>query len=276
MRRLGLIALLGVGTSVFGCGSSDGSFGDGSTGGAGGTGGNVSQTELEIVISATDEAFPHRDQLASQSARSIRSGVRTLELEDAGGQRFTLFDSQTPVEVSYDAGASVVLTSLSPNQVPAGHYVRVRLVQDWSRFEIAAVLHADNQAVAGTLRILQVTSDGVSLDGESYDSGDFVHLFVGAGNPEFTGVSPIPDESHTAEASAYLEDGAWAVYFPVDLTLSEGQVGRLEFRANLDHAFRWSDDDRAGYESNVYDFAPPLFYETVSQFGANRFEVIVR
>ncbi|MCA9641553.1 MAG: hypothetical protein KC492_12695 [Myxococcales bacterium] len=278
MHRVWFAGVLGLGLAAAACGSSDGTdFGSGATGGTGGGGGSVSQTELDIVISATDAAFPHQDQLASQTATQIRAGVRMLQLEDDQGQRFTLFDSQTPVQVSYDSGASSVLSSLKPDQVPAGHYVRARLVQDWSRFDINAVLHQDNQSLQGTLNILQVTSDGVSLDGETYDSGDFLHQFSGAGgNQEFSGVLPIPDESHTAEASAFIEDGSWVVYFPVDLTLTEGQVGRLEFRANLDHAFRWSDADGNGYVNDVYDFAPPLFYETVSQFGANRFEVIVK
>ncbi|MEZ4375550.1 MAG: hypothetical protein R3B07_32365 [Polyangiaceae bacterium] len=281
MNRFWLASVLGFGLAAAACGSSDGTdFGSGASGGAGGTGGSggsVSQTELEIVISATDEAFPHQDQLASQTATQIRAGVRTLQLEDDQGGRLTLFDSQTPVQVSYDAGASSILSSLKPDQVSAGHFVRARLVQDWSRFDIQAVLHQDNQALSGTLNILQVTSDGVTLDGESYDSGDFVHQFSGAGgNQQFTGLLPIPDESHTAEASAFIEDGSWVVYFPVDLTLSAGQVGRLEFRANLDHAFRWADADGNGYANDVYDFAPPIFYETVSQFGANRFEVIVK
>ncbi|MCB9586702.1 MAG: hypothetical protein H6718_14980 [Polyangiaceae bacterium] len=278
MHRVWFAGVLGLGLAAAACGSSDGTdFGSGATGGTGGGGGSVSQTELDIVISATDAAFPHQDQLASQTATQIRAGVRMLQLEDDQGQRFTLFDSQTPVQVSYDSGASSVLSSLKPDQVAAGHYVRARLVQDWSRFDINAVLHQDNQSLQGTLNILQVTSDGVSLDGETYDSGDFLHQFSGAGgNQEFSGVLPIPDESHTAEASAFIEDGSWVVYFPVDLTLTEGQVGRLEFRANLDHAFRWSDADGNGYVNDVYDFAPPLFYETVSQFGANRFEVIVK
>ncbi len=279
MNRLWLVGLLGLGLGAAGCGSSDGStFGDGSggAGGSGGSGGSVSQTELEIVVSATDEAFPHQDQLASQTPKRIRAGVRALELEDDQGDRFTLFDSQTAVQISYDAGASTVLGQLTPEQVRPGHYVKARLVQDWSSFDIDAVLHQDNQALQGVLSILQITSDGVSLNGESYDSGDFVHQYSGAGGEEeFTGALPIPDESHTAEATAVVEDGSWVVYFPVDLTIREGQVGRLDFRANLDHAFRWTDQDQAGYTPNAYDFAPPL-YEVVAQFGANRFEVIVQ
>ncbi|MEZ4234284.1 MAG: hypothetical protein R3B89_34230 [Polyangiaceae bacterium] len=275
MKRWVQAGLLGAGLCGVACGSSSGAdLGDGASGGSGGS---VSQTELEIVISATDANFPHQDQLASQTPSHIRAGVRSLQLEDDRGELFTLFESQTAVQVSYDDGASMILTALAPETVRPGHFVKARLVQDWSRFDIQAVLHDGNQALQGTLNILQITSDGVSLDGESFDSGDFVDQWSGGGGQqEFSGVLPIPDESHTAGASAFLEEGTWAVYFPVDLTLSEGQVGRLEFRANLDHAFRWTDEDRAGYAAQTYDFAPPLSYETVSQFGANRFDVVVR
>lgn len=273
MHRFWLVGMLGVGLCSVGCGTSDGgAFGDGSSGGSGGA---VSQTELEIVVSASDAPFPHQDQLASQTPKRIRAGVRMLQLEDDQGERFTLFDAQSAATVSYDAGAFTALGRLSPQAIRPGHYVRARLVQDWSSFEIDAALHQDNQAQRGVLSILQITSDGISLDGERYDAGDFVHQFSGPGGQrEFSGVLPVPEESHTAGASAFVEDGVWAVYFPMDLTLTAGQVGRIDFRANLDHAFRWTDQDKPGYAQQQYDFAPPL-YEVVEQFGANRFDVIV-
>jgi len=212
--------------------------------------------------------------LASQTAKQVQAGVRSLELVDEIGKRWTLFSSTTGASVvSYDDGAAAPLATLSGAAIRAGHYVQGRLVQDWSRFEVGATRHGGLSPVVGTLAVLQITSDGVSVEGKSYSAGDYEHTFTGAGsNESFSGTAPIPDKSKTAEAEAIVENGDWVVLFPLDLTVDVTTAGTLTITANMDRAFRWTDTPALGYQANVYDIAPPL-YEIVEQFGANRFDV---
>ena len=271
--------LFPIGVLCMACGSSGessnlgtgGSAGAAGSSGAAGSGGG-SATTLSVVIQGSTATYPHQDKLASQTARNVTAGVSSLELIDDQGGRFVLY-SGAAVSVSYDDGASTKLGTLNPSDVRPGHYVQARLVQDWSRFDVDATLHDGVTPTAGKLSILQITSEGVSLDGKSYAAGDYEHTFASGGsNREFTGVTPIPSVSKTAEAEAKVENGAWAVYFPLDLTVTPTTAGTLTIVANLDRAFRWTDLPTLGYQPDVYDIAPPL-YEIVEQFGANRFEV---
>jgi hypothetical protein len=226
-----------------------------------------------VVVGASTVSYPHADSLTGQTAGKVTAGVRSLELVDDTGGRFSLFTAPTAASVSWDDGASTLLGSVPPGEIRPGKYVKARLVQDWSRFEVPATRHTGTTAAPGTLRVLQITSDGVSLDGTSYQAGDYEHEHETASATErFEGVAPIPDHSTTAEAEAFVEDGTWAVYFPVSLELSLQSAGTVRIIANMDGAFRWSDLPSAGYADGVYDIAPPL-YEVVEQFGANRFDV---
>lgn len=263
MKSLLPIALC-LGLSSSGCGGSDESS----------AGGSSTASDLRVVIGGSEQAFPHADSLSGQTAKNVSAGVRSLTLIDDAGGAWVLFDA-TPgaVSVSYADGAKSELALVAPSAVRAGHYTKARLVQDWSRFDVAATLHEGGNATPGTLHGLTVTSDGALVDGKELPSGHYAHTFTAGGaSHDYTGTLPVPDHSTTAEAEAFVEDGHWAVYFPVDLSVAAGQTGTLAIRVNLDHAFRWSDLSGAGYAEGTYDIAPPL-YEPVEQFGGNRFDV---
>ncbi|MCA9592899.1 MAG: hypothetical protein KC776_06295 [Myxococcales bacterium] len=259
-------ATLGVmlGVLLGGCGSSGES-----TGGA-------PATDLTVVLSASTQSYQHSDDLSGQTARSVRAGVRSLTLiDESSGASWQLFDhGPGGQEVSWDDGAATAIATIPPSDVVAGHYTRARMVQDWSRYTIDATLHDGTDAVAGSLSGLQVTSDGAVVDGSARPQGYYEQTFTAPGvDKTFSGDdAPLPSESKTAEAEAVIENGQWAVYFPVDVTVADGKTGVLTVRANMNDAYRWDDLPGPGFEDAVYDFAPPL-YEPVAQFGGNRFDV---
>ena len=259
MSKLGFVACLV--SMVSGCGGSDGEA-------------TSPATELRVSMVGAYDAYPHQDGLTGQTAREVSAGVRSLELiDDAGGVWTVLEASPANVSVSYTDSQPTTLAIIGPSLVRPGHYVKARLVQDWSRFEVDATLHQASTATPGRLRVLMATSDGAQVDGQTLKQGHYRHVFVGAGaDRSWEGASPVPQHSTTAEAEAFDESGSWAVYFPIDLQVPAGATGTLSLRVNLDQAFRWSDLGSPGHSTGAYDIAPPL-YEPVEQFGGNRFDL---
>ncbi len=247
--------------------------GCGSTGSdTGGTG----PAGLSVVVQATTASFTHQDDLAGQTARHVTAGIRSLTLiDEAGGGEFAVLDRDgaSPVVVSYEDGASTVLTVVDPGAIVPGHYTRARMVQDWSKFEVDATLHEDVGATPGTLRALHVTSNGTSVDGQARDSGYYEHEFLASGRDEnYTGDDAVvPEQSQTAGAEAIVENGVWAVYYPVNVDVSASDA-TLSIRVNMYQAFRWVDFPGAENQDGVFDMMPPL-YEEVVQFGGNAFDV---
>ena len=230
------------------------------------------EPQVAVVLRATTASFPHDDELASQTARVVQAGVRSLELIDTSGNSWVVFDAAPGnVQVGYDDGSTTELTRLGAGNVRPGRYVRGRMVQDWSRFEVHARLHEVGGWTDGVLRILQVTSEGARVDGATLPFGHFEHTFEGADRIDsFEGVWEVPVYTTTAEAEARVEDGLWAVYFPLDLEVPADQAGTIEITVNMDRAFRWADASTGVNTPGIYDIAPPL-YEAVQQFGGNRF-----
>lgn len=229
---------------------------------------------LDVALVTSTAAQSFNDGNAGQTAKNVTAGVRSLTLEpDGGGQGWTLFDSASaPVKVGYNDGDRTELVLIAPADVKPGHYTRVRMVQDWSRFDVDATLHDANGATPGVLHATLVTSDGSTLDGQAHDAGYYSQDFAGGSGGHWDGTDAvIPDHSATAGAEAIVENGEWAVYFPVDVTVTNGNA-TLRIVANMDHAFRWTDVSGNGNQDGVYDIAPPI-YEPVAQFGANRFDV---
>ncbi len=261
MLRLGLGWMAAL--AIVGCGSSDGSDG-------------ASATELTVMFGASGDGHAHSDALSGQTPRSVRAGVRSLTLiDESSGEGWVLFDhGPGGQEVAWDAGANTVIAVIPPAAVKAGHYTRARMVQDWSRFTIDATLHEGADAMAGTLTGLQVTSEGAVVEGSARPQGYYEQTFSGPGvEREFSGDdAPLADQSQTAGAEAIIENGQWAVYFPLDLSVEAEATGVLNVRANMSEAFRWEDLPMSGFEAGAYDMTPPL-YEPVLQFGANRFDV---
>jgi hypothetical protein len=259
-----ILSVLGLTLMLTGCGSS------------GESSNSSAPTGLRVVVQGSTATFAHSDGLSGQTARSVTAGVRRLELlDESAGTSFVLLDGTgtADVTVSYDEGASTTLATVTPSAIVPGHYTKARMIQDWSRFEIDATLHEASGATAGALRALQVTSDGTVVEGETRAAGHYEHQFVAAGHDDhFAGDDALlPEHSTTAGAEAVVENGLWAVYFPVDVTITQADAD-LVIVVNMDGAFRWTDVPGGGNQESVYDFAPPL-YEPVEQFGGNRFDV---
>ncbi len=245
----------------------------GAGGGAGGAGGEA-LAEVRVVLVATTSTYPHDDHLSGQTAQEVTAGVRRLELmDDEGGSWLLMDESPGNTAVRYDDAARTELARFSADQVRPGRYVKGRLIQDWSRFQIDATLHEAAESTPGTLHVFQVTSDGASYDGKTYDAGTYEHEFVASGEATtYQGTLEMAATASTAEAEAFVEGGDWVVYFPIDLHVEKPSGGVIEVEVNMHDAFRWSDVPSLVNEAGVYDIAPPL-YEPVRQFGGNRFTV---
>ncbi len=259
MRAIAIALVLGA----VGC---SGSATTGSSGPAG----------LDVVLEASTAQFAFSDGKAGQTAHNVTAGLRSLTLlPDGGGAGFTLFDrGADEIVTGYDDGSTTPLGLVAPADIVPGHYTRIRMVQDWTRFDIDATLHDADGATAGSLHVVTVTSDGSTVDGQAQDAGYYDHTFSASGGKtgHWTGSDAVvPAHSQTAGAEAIVENGEWAVYFPADITVTSGNA-TLRIVANMDHAFRWTDTPGGDNQDGVYDIAPPL-YETVEQFGANRFDV---
>lgn len=227
-----------------------------------------------MILVATTSPFPHDDEFSGQTAQKVSAGVRRLELIDEDGGSWLLMDGDAGGKtVGYDDGSKTELARVPVQDVRPGRYVKGRLIQDWSRFEVAATLHELTESTAGTLRVFQATSDGALVDGETYDAGHYEHEFVSSkGQSAYEGAVVMPASASTAEAEAFVEDGDWVVYFPISLTVAEQTAGTIEVEVNMHDAFRWTDLPSLVNQAGVYDIAPPL-YEPVQQFGGNRFVV---
>lgn len=261
MRMAGTLRVLSFGAAcaaLSACGSDEG----------GGSG----PARIDVVLVATTDAFPHADTSSGQTAEEVSAGVRSLTLLSDSGEAWPLVHrGTTSVVVRYDDGARSMLGSVLARDVVFAHYTRARMVQEWSRFDVQATLH-DAGATAGTLSALHVTSDGTTIDGELRNAGHYVHDFTGGTKTgQWSGDdATVPEHSTTAGAEALMEDGEWAVYFPVDLEIASGD-GTLTIVVNMHQAFRWQDVPGGDNQPGVWDIAPPL-YEPVLQFGGNRFE----
>lgn len=249
-------------------------IGCGSTGSDSGTG--QVQPGLTVVVRGSTETFAHADGLPGQTARAVTAAVRSLTLiDEASGASFSVWNAApaNPGVVSYDNGSSTVLTVVEPTSVVPGHYTRARIVQDWSEFDVDVTLHEDVGATNGALHVFQVTSNAGTRNGQAHDAGYYEHDFIAPSrNEHWSGDDAlVPEHSNTAGAEAIIENGEWAVYFPVDVTVG-AENAELQIRVNMDHAFRWVDFPGTENQEGVYDIQPPL-YEEVTQFGGNRFDV---
>lgn len=236
---------------------------------------------LSVRIVATTRAFPHDDGLAGLTALSASGGVRSLQLLRGEDDRsaVTVFDHGADViETGYDDGDETVVARVAIPADLRGRFTRARLVQGYSRYEVEALLHdgltvePEPGVVAGSL----VMSDGTNLDGVMRDAGQFDFRFAGASTTfAYDGAGwPVPPYSTTAGATAVVEDGEWAVYFPIDLEVTDAVAPGSEIAivVNMDRSFRWTDVPAIGYEPDTFDVTR-LSYEPVLRFGGNSFEL---
>lgn len=234
---------------------------------------------LSIHIQGSTAAFVHEDGYAGQTPHSARGGIRSLSLlRDADDKApLELFNhGAQSVEVGFNDGDD---TEVAVSQVPlTGRYTLARMVQTHSRYVVDACAHAAGSAVDGTLEQLRVMSDGTSIDGKMHHAGHHQSTFRGGDVvQETTGEDlTVPQWSSTAGAWAVVENGEWAVYFPVNLDVDErSPPTSMTVVVNLDHAFRWEDSAAEGYRANTWDLTVAT-QETVMRFGGNRFDVTLR
>jgi len=234
---------------------------------------------LTVRIVATTAAFPHDDGLTGQTALHASGGVRSLQLlhDEDDAAPVSIFDHGAAViEAGYDDGDDTIVARV---EIPAdlrGTYTRARLVQGYSRYQVEALLHDGLTTEPGVVDSVLVMSDDTRLDGTVRNAGHFDFRFEGdATTFAYDGVGwPVPPYSTTAGATAIVEDGEWAVYFPIDLQVPDGVApgSELVITVNMDHSFRWTDLLALGYESDVFDVTR-LSYEPVLRFGGNSFEL---
>jgi hypothetical protein len=239
-------------------------------------GGGSGPSRIDVFVAASTTSFAHDDGLSGQTARNVTAGVRSLALISEAGESWVLVDrGSEDVLVSWDAGDKSLLGTVFSDKVVKGRYVRARMVQAWSRFEVDATLHGASGAVPGALTGFFVTSDGTTVGGESFAAGHYEYEFTSEseGGSWIGDDALVPEHSTSAGAEAIVEDGEWAVYFPLDVEVAGGD-GVLTITANMHAAFRWQDVTGGENQAGAWDIAPPL-YEPVLQFGANRFDVVL-
>jgi len=245
---------------------------------AGADGGpDTGSPRLSVRILGTTAPFGHTDGLSGQTAIHASGGVRSLSLLRAMDDPapVTLFDhGSAVVETGYDDGDDTVVATVALPEGLSGTFTVARLVQGYSRYEIDAAAHDGLTVEAGTMDNVLVMGDATMLDGTLRDAGYFEFSFTGptvsfadAGNDW-----PIPLYSTTAGATAVVEDGQWAVYFPIvlDIPADPAPSSELVITVNMDDAFRWTDLLLLGYERGVFDITR-ISFEPVLRFGGNSF-----
>jgi len=234
---------------------------------------------LTVRIVATTEPFDHDDGLAGQTALHARGGVRSLRLlRDADDPSpVTVFDhGPDVVETGYDDGDETVVAEVEIPEDLHGTFTMARLVQGYSRYTVDATLHDGFSIEPGVVDSVLVMSDDTTIDGARREAGEYDFRFEGASTSfEYDGSGwPVPPYSTTAGATAVVEDGEWAVYFPIDLEVAQGLApgDEIVIVVNMDRSFRWTDVLTLGYEPGVFDVTR-LSYEPVLRFGGNSFDL---
>lgn len=240
----------------------------------------ATQGDLTVHIRGSTQAFPHADTYAGQTARAVRGGIRSLSLlrtaDDPTPLR--LFNhGKDAVEVGYNQGDDTVVAQVPSSSLRAGVFTLARMVQTHSRFQVDVAWHQGGTMTPSVLDELVVMSNDTNVDGAVRPAGFYnATLQAGADGQVFTGEDwPVPPLSTTAGAWAVVEDGDWAVYFPVHVELGVAAVAALTVEVNMDHAFRWQDASTTGFQPQMWDLQDGA-WENVVQFGGNRFDVTVQ
>jgi hypothetical protein len=265
-------------------GQPDGAIADAGGSDAGGTDAGLPDAgaaTLTVRLRATTAPFAHADGLSGLTTTHTRAGVRSLELLRSSADKapqVVLDLGSGAVEVGYDDGDDTVIAKVPAASLATGHFIYARMVQTWSHFQVAATMHQAGAASAGTLDELMVMSNHAQVNGVERTAGHLEYTFTGGSGTSSGGAenAPVPVFSTTAGAWAVVENGDWAVYYPVSLDLSPFATDReLVITVNMDHAFRWTDNALGvGYLPGVFDIEPP-YYEPVVRFGGNAFDATI-
>lgn len=280
---LRLPLLLSLAALLAGCGETIdvGGFGGsgGEGGGDGGAGGGAGGESAAIAIRlrASAAPFEHADGFAGQTPIAFESGIRSLVLlrDENDPAPVTVFDlGQDAVATRYEDGADTLVYTARARDLPAATFTIARVVHAWTRYEVAGTMHNGALSAPGTFQNFQVLSDGTLVDGTVRDAGYYEYVFAtnGMSFPTSGTNAPTPEYEGTGGFSVRVEDGEYAFYFPVNLPVDPSVPTDLAvvLDVNVHEAFRWQDQDQAGYEVGVFDTTPTSF-EPVMQLGANSF-----
>ncbi len=244
------------------------------------SGADGGSSAVAIRIVATGATFPHADGLGGQTARATVAGVRSLSLHQSmtDSDPLVLFQATgADVPVGYVPGDDTLVSTVDASALESGTYTFARLVHSYARYEVDATLHRGVAVHEGVVTSFQVIADDTVVDGETYDAGHFEFAFEASdATAEWTGEdAPFPDLSATPGALGVVEDGEWAVYFPIELTIDEvpTEDATLTIEVNMHEAFRWTDLLLLGYEADVFDVTD-ISAEPVVRFGGNSFELL--
>lgn len=284
MGRVGRVSLVGAVGLIASC-TLDAPLGtvpgtaslDGGLDGQGTTGPTVA---IHVRASATPPA--PNDGLSGETPRNHGLAIRSLTLlrdaNDTAGA--TIFDlGGAPVDCSLDDGADTVVTRVPVASLAAGHYARARIGVSYARWTVDATYHDASLPgpVAGAVEEVVALAGGVTIDGSARNQGWYkvAFLFGSQRLGERTGEgAALPDATESSPFSLEKTADSFAYAFDIDVTV-DPSVGRdvsLIFDVNTFEDFRWQDESKAGYASQVFDLEATS-YEPVKSFAATAFHV---
>jgi hypothetical protein len=224
--------------------------------------------------------FANADGFSSQTPASQVVAVKSLILLRTAGDPnpVEVFDlGSAPVETDFITGAATRVASVPRASLPAGTFTVAKVGIAYVRYAISGRLHAAGMSTDGTYENVEALSDGAVIGGQARSKGYFQSSFSVAGATYATtdgATAPLPVAT-TAGGISMDTSGAVSFYvFPVTLTIDPTAAAdvTVTFEANVDHSFRWQDEDLPDYAAGVFDTTPTT-YESVTAFGANAFTV---
>ena len=240
---------------------------------------NVPGPRMYFHIRTNTVPFNHTDGLQGQTARDAYQGIRSFALlqnQNDPHPAFILDLGDGMVEAGYNDGDETLVGSVPLSAIQPGHYTVGRNVVTHSRYKVDATMHAAGLTLPGEFDNIQVLSDGTTVDGVVRPQGWFRYVFRTAGREfplEGLG-APLPTDPTAGGFALHLEDGQAAYYYPLDVTLAavpDADV-HVMLDVNMDHSFRWEDQDTPGFAPGVFD-ATPAGSEPVRHFGANSLQI---
>lgn len=235
--------------------------------------------QLYFHVRATTAPFAHTDGFSGQTATATKQGIRALRLlrSATDPSPVVIFDhGKGFVEAGYDDGDDTLVGSASAASLPSGRFTVAQIVVTHSRFHVTTTMHAAGANVPGDFDCVQTLSDDTTLDGVTHPAGWYRYVFE-------TGGTKYPQEGSGAILPTSPENGGFTLKssggerwyeLPIDLVIDPALAAdrTIVIQVNMDHAFRWEDQDLPSYTKGVYDTTPST-YEPVRHFGANAFTV---
>ena len=235
--------------------------------------------QVTFYVQTTTAEFPHADGLAGQTAASAFQGIRSFTLlrdADDPDPLVVLNLGEANVEAGYNDGNATLIGSAPLSALRPGHYTLGRNVVTHSRYRVDATMHVGALALPGQFDNIQVLTTGTLIDGVERPQGWFRYVFRTGGMeyPLEGQGAPLPTDPTAAGFRLVSVAGVARYDYPLDLTI--GDLGdsalQIVLEVNMDHAFRWEDQDQPGYAPGVFD-ATPQGSEPVRRFGANAMHI---